>query len=149
MIELKLATINDNLEQIILDIKNSRWSEASEINVADYSVPDLEDFLKIEENVFILAYLEGEFAGMASAKLLNKPTGDRWLYVDEMDVCENKQRKGVGTELMKYLLSFAKDKDCEELWLGTEVDNLPANKLYQSLNPDEVQNFVGYNYIVK
>ena len=47
---------------------------------------------------------------------------------------------------MQTLIEIADARGCEELWLGTEVDNLPANTLYLSLKPDEVSSFVGYNY---
>jgi hypothetical protein len=41
------------------------------------------------------------------------------------------------------------DSDCDEVWIGTEVDNLPANALYTSLNPSEIQKCIGYTYVLK
>lgn len=146
MITLKKITAEDDLQKIVFDIQQAKWVSASEVFPEDYSVEDLKDFLVRTESVFVVAYNAEQFAGMASAKILNKPSGDMWLYVDEVDVCENMQRKGVGTALMNYLFQFAKDCGCEEVWLGTEIDNLPANKLYTSLQPSEIQNFVGYTY---
>jgi ribosomal protein S18 acetylase RimI-like enzyme len=105
--------------------------------------------LKNAESLFVVAYSDKLFAGMASAKLLNKPNGDIWLYIDEVDVCEDKQRQGIGTALMRYLLKFAHESYCDEVWLGTEVDNLPANALYSSLSPSEIQKFIGYTYVLK
>ena len=46
---------------------------------------------------------------MASAMVLNKPNGDIWLYIDEIDVCENMRRKGVATEMMKQLFLLANE----------------------------------------
>jgi ribosomal protein S18 acetylase RimI-like enzyme len=106
-------------------------------------------FLKNTESVFVVAYSDKNFAGMASAKLLNKPNGDIWLYIDEVDVCDDKQRQGIGTALIMYLLKFAMDSDCDEVWIGTEVDNVPANALYTSLNPSEIQKCIGYTYVIK
>ena len=47
---------------------------------------------------------------------------------------------------MRSLIEIAKAHECDELWLGAEADNFPANALYRSLDPDEVSNVVGYTY---
>jgi aminoglycoside 6'-N-acetyltransferase I len=83
---------------------------------------------------------------MASAFVLHKPDGDTWLYVDEVDVCADKQQKGVGKAIMLFLFEYGKDNHCDEVWLGTEKDNVAANALYKSLQPAEIENFVGYLY---
>ncbi len=149
MINIKRVSAQDDLNKIIFDIQKANWVKASEISSEDYSFESLNLFLKNTESVFVVAYSDKNFAGMASAKLLNKPNGDIWLYIDEVDVCEDKQRQGIGTALMRYLLKFAHESDCDEVWLGTEVDNVPANALYASLNPSEIQNCIGYTYILK
>ena len=78
--------------------------------------------------------------------VLDKPNGDIWLYIDEIDVCENMHRKGVATEMMKQLFLLANDYECDEVWLGSEIENFAANELYKSLNPIEIQEFLGYTY---
>jgi aminoglycoside 3-N-acetyltransferase I len=148
MIDVRKITKEDNLEKIIIEIKSAKWVSASEISVDDYSIEDLRECLEKNESVFIVAYFEGEFSGMASAKLLDKPSGDLWLYIDEIDVCENFQRKGIGTRMMQYLFEIAKVNNCDEVWVGTEVENIPASNFYKSLNPVEVQDFVGFTYKV-
>ena len=149
MITITRISASDDLSKIVFDIQKAKWVQASEIFSEDYSVENLNFFLKNAESLFVVAYSNKQFAGMASAKLLNKPNGDIWLYIDEVDVCEDKQRQGIGTALMRYLLKFAHESDCDEVWLGTEVDNLPANALYSSLNPSEVQKCIGYTYVLK
>lgn len=149
MINIKRVSAQDDLNKIISDIQKAKWVEASEISPEDYSFEHLISFLSNIESVFVVAYCNKQFAGMASAKLLNKPNGDIWLYIDEVDVCEDKQRQGVGKELITYLLKFAQESDCDEVWIGTEVDNIPANALYNSLNPSEIQKCIGYTYIIK
>jgi len=149
MITITRIKANDDLNKIVLEIQKTNWVAASEISQEDYSVEDLREYLLKTESVFVVAYSNEQFAGMASAKILNKPTGDIWLYIDEVDVCEDKQRQGVGRELMAYLLKFAEESDCDEVWIGTEIDNTPANALYNSLNPSEIQKCFGYTYIFK
>jgi aminoglycoside 6'-N-acetyltransferase I len=76
-----------------------------------------------------------------------KPYGkELWLYVDEVDVCANQRKKGAGKLIMQTLIEMAKSVGCEEVWLGTEVENAPANALYRSLDPDEVSTVIGYTY---
>lgn len=149
MVEVKRVTAKDDLRKLVLDIRKARWVPASEISPEDYSVRDLKAFLVRTESVFIVAYCIEQFAGMASAKILHKPNGDIWLYIDEVDVCENYQKQGIGKALMNYLFSFAQKSNCDEVWLGTEVDNVAAKALYISVNPSEIQNFIGYTYIIK
>lgn len=146
MITIKKISTQDDLNKIVVDIQQAKWVTASEILPEDYSEEDLKEFLVKSESVFVVAYNDKQFAGMASAQILNKPTGDIWLYIDEVDVCENHQKIGVGKALMNYLLSFSNESNCVEVWLGTEVDNEPANALYKSLTPSEIQNFIGYTY---
>jgi ribosomal protein S18 acetylase RimI-like enzyme len=145
---IKLVTASDNLENLIQTIKNSQWSSRSEIDPQDYSLKNLEKFILLPHNIFITAFEGEDFVGMASAHILTKTTGDVWLYIDEVDVVENMHKKGVGRHLMQYLIEFATQNNCHEVWLGTETDNIAANRLYQSLNPDEVSEFVGYTYTI-
>lgn len=146
MIQIKEVKVEDDLDKIVTAISNSSWSENSEIDPSDYSVDDLRKCISSEANIFCIAFLDEQFAGMASAFVLHKPDGDTWLYVDEVDVCADKQKKGVGKAIMQFLLEYGKDNDCDEIWLGTEKDNVAANALYKSLQPTEVENFVGYLY---
>ena len=69
-----------------------------------------------------------------------------WLYVDEVDVCADQRQRGAGKALMTKLLEIAEASGCEEVWLGTEADNQPANALYRALNPDDVAAVVGYTF---
>ena len=45
---------------------------------------------------------------------------------------------------MRKFMVIAKDKGCEEVWLGAEEENLPANALYRSLGPDDISEVIGY-----
>lgn len=149
LVNIKKITANDDLNKIVLEIQKATWVAASEISAEDYSVQHLKAFLLRNESVFVVAYNDEQFSGMASAKILNKPNGDIWLYIDEVDVCQNHQKQGIGKALLNYLFSFAQESNCDEVWLGTEVDNIAANALYISINPSEIQNFIGYTYILK
>ena len=142
-------SINDELDAIVADINRASWDEANEIST--YDVDSLKAYLKREDTIFITCYetsVDGAvLLGMASSRLELKPyKKTRWLYVDEVDVCADHRKKGAGKKMMQALLDIAQSRGCEELWLGTEVDNVAANALYQSLEPDDVLTFNGYTY---
>ena len=70
--------------------------------------------------------------GIASARIEIKAYDHFiWMYVD---VSSNHRQQGAG------------EHDWQELWLGTEKTNVAGNALYQSLDPDDVDDVVGYNY---
>lgn len=148
MLTVKHVSIDSELTQIVEDINNASWDDAND--VCDYDVASLEAYLKKEDTIFLVCYDEAEtktFLGMASGRLELKPYDqERWLYVDEVDVCVNQRRKGAGAAIMRKMLEIAQREDCEELWLGTEIDNIPANSLYKSLTPNAVDAFVGYTF---
>ncbi|MEN1727540.1 MAG: GNAT family N-acetyltransferase, partial [Pseudomonadota bacterium] len=82
---------------------------------------------------------ETHVLGLASAQIMFKPHSSKMaLYVDEVDVCTDHRRRGVGRLLMERLRSIAKARRCREIWLATEHNNGAALGLYQSLGPDEV-----------
>jgi ribosomal protein S18 acetylase RimI-like enzyme len=146
VIEIKQITENDDLEMIVEEISAAKWSEDSEIGSSDYTVETLSTFIQNSYSIFLIAYLEERFSGMASAMVLDKPNGDSWLFIDEIDVCEDFHRKGVATQMMKQLFLLASEYECDEIWLGAEKENVAANELYRNLNPIEIQEFLGYTY---
>ena len=150
MNEVSVITLDDDIEQLVDEINEATWDEANEIS--RYEVRALSAYLARQDTVFLACHqrVEGhprKLLGMASARIELKPYGlERWLYVDEVDVCADQRRKGAGSALMRKLIDLADAADCDEVWLGTEVDNDAANALYQSLAPDGVEQVVGYTY---
>lgn len=56
------------------------------------------------------------------------------------------RKQGAGSLMMKELLEIARENECVEVWVGTEKDNKIAQSFYESLQPTEVEEFVGYTY---
>lgn len=147
--EVKVITLEDNLDELVAHINQADWDEANEMS--EYDVEALAAYLERQDTLFVACYETSSerstLLGMASARIEIKPYGkERWLYVDEVDVCADQRQRGAGKLIMQKLLEIAEDQGCEELWLGTEVDNHPANALYNSLTPDDVTKFIGYTY---
>ena len=50
-----------------------------------------------------------------------------------MEVKPQFRQRGIGKLLIEELIKLAKTRGAYEVWVLTENDNLPANKLYSSL----------------
>lgn len=149
MIGVKVVTKDDNLRQLVNEINSASWDALNEM--AKYDEESLSEYLDHQGTVFIVCYdTTGDhrtLLGIGSARLELKPYGrERWLYVDEVDVCSDQRQKGAGKAIMKKFIIIAEESACDLVWLGAESDNQAANALYQSLNPDEVSRVIGYTY---
>ena len=149
MINVSILTPSDDLRKIVHEINHASWDSANEMSV--YDVESLTTYLERQDTLFIMCHdISSDpptLLGIASARLEIKPYGkELWLYVDEVDVCSDQWRKGAGKAIMQKLIEIAHEKGCEEVWLGAEVENMAANALYRSLEPDEVSQVVGYTF---
>jgi len=151
-LQVKIISPNDNLTELTEQINMAAWGDENDVD--DYSSESLEAYLKKEDTVFIVCYLEENgqqiLAGMCSGRIEQKPYDfEKWLYIDEVDTCSDHRQKGVATAMMKALLQFAKDNDCGEVWLGTENNNLVARRFYESLNPNDIEDVIGFTFSLK
>ncbi len=149
MIEVKVISLEDNLPQLVDEINRAAWDEDNDMS--EYDVESLSAYLGRQDTLFIVCHDVSPdqitLLGTASARIEMKPYDKEfWLYVDEVDVCADQRRKGAGKAIMHKLLEIAHERGCEDLWLGTDPENIAANALYQSLEPDDVAQVVGYTY---
>ena len=147
--ELSEISLADDLDALARDINACAWDEGNQMSV--YDAASLELYLNHQDTLLVTCHrVEATgrtLAGFASGRFQIKPyDGERWLYVDEVDVCADQSRQGVGKATMRCLLEMAEQHDCDEVWLGTETDNTAANALYRSLAPDDVDGVVGYTW---
>ena len=149
MINVNIITPSDDLRKIVHEINHASWDRANEMSV--YDVESLVSYLERQDTLFVTCHdISSDpptLLGIASSRIEIKPYGrERWLYVDEVDVCSDQRRKGAGKAIMQKLIEIAHEKGCEEVWLGAEAENMAANALYLSLEPDEVSQVVGYTF---
>ena len=149
MIAVRVITLDDNLQQLVGEINQASWDDANEMS--EFDIEALSAYLERQDTLFVACHdiVESDrtLLGIASSRLEIKPyEKERWLYVDEVDVCANQRQKGAGKAIMRKLIEIANDNDCEEVWLGAEVDNQAANALYRALDPDDVAQVIGYTY---
>jgi len=149
VIELRIVKKTDDLASLVFDINQAVWDEANEMST--YDVGSLQNYLEKQDTVFISCYENKcdvrTLLGFASARIEHKPyQNEKWLYIDEVDVCADKRRLGAGTAVMQKLFEIAHEEDCEEVWLGAEKSNAAAIRFYQSLDPDDVTDVIGYTF---
>lgn len=149
MMAVVVVTLADDLEMLVQEINRANWDSANDI--PEYDAASLSTYIARQDTLFVACRDAGESAstllGIASARFEVKPYSQKsWLYVDEVDVCVDQRRRGAGKAMMRKLIEIAKESGCEEVWLGTEVDNGPANALYRALDPDDVTQVLGYTY---
>jgi aminoglycoside 6'-N-acetyltransferase I len=81
---------------------------------------------------FIAAIEDGMLVGQCAAVIHRHPDKPSELYIDEVGVADARLRQGIAGRMMDAMLALGKEKGCEEAWLGTEADNIPARALYGS-----------------
>jgi ribosomal protein S18 acetylase RimI-like enzyme len=143
--QLEWLTPSSDLARWAAAIAQAVWDDDNAID-DPYTADSLARYLGDPDTLFLVAHENGAVLGMASGCVLRKPYGDLlWLYVDEVDVAVPHRRRGIGKALMTALLSVARARGCDELWLGAERDNGPAVALYRSLQGEEAE-VLGYSF---
>ncbi len=103
--------------------------------------------LEREDFHVIVALKNNKLIGGLTAyemKMFKRETTEMFLY--EIEVAEKFRQKRVGRALIEHLKEICTSKGIVEMFVGTEKDNFPAQKLYSTTggNPDE--NSVWFNY---
>jgi aminoglycoside 6'-N-acetyltransferase I len=62
-----------------------------------------------------------------------------------MGVAPSHHRRGIGRQVLDALLAHGRALGCTEAWLGTELENEPARRLYESAG-GKSETFVLYSF---
>lgn len=93
----------------------------------------------------MVAIAGGEVVAQVAAVAHRHPDKPTELYIDEVGVTPTLHRRGIAREMLDRMFAFGRSIGCEEAWLGTELDNLPARRLYESRGA-KPETFVMYVY---
>jgi aminoglycoside 6'-N-acetyltransferase I len=80
--------------------------------------------------VAVEAELVVGFASAVHCVHPDKPVPELW--VNEVGVAPTHRRRGIGKALLDSLLQVARDLDCGEAWVLTDLTNASAMRLYAS-----------------
>ncbi|MDB2384214.1 GNAT family N-acetyltransferase, partial [bacterium] len=82
----------------------------------------------------LVVALEGDLVvGMVTGFTYFHPDKIDEFYINECGVGDDYLRRGIATKMMEMMFARAKTLGCEYCWLGTELDNVEANALYNKL----------------
>lgn len=95
-------------------------------------------YLASDGHLMLLAIEDGLVVGQCAAVVHRHPDQAAELYIDNLGVAEEWRRRGIGRRLVSEMFAIGRSLGCEEAWVGTEPDNLPARALYRSLGPEAV-----------
>ncbi|WP_410654705.1 GNAT family N-acetyltransferase [Amycolatopsis sp. lyj-112] len=91
-----------------------------------------EKFLVGEENHLLIAYEDGVPAGMITGTEVTHPDKGTEMFLNELDVSPDYQRRGIGRDLVDALATIARERGCTGMWVGVEPDNSAALATYAS-----------------
>lgn len=137
-----------NLRQIASEMQGNKWRELGH----NYTTSYIRKFVDNPDNYFMLAYLDGQVAGMLIAYVQQKmdPKRRKELYIDELETKPRFQRMGVAKALMEKVFQVARQRNASAVWVLSIHDNLPANKLYRNFKlKDHKARVQMYAYTVK
>ena len=88
---------------------------------------------------------DGEVVAQVAAVVHRHPDKATELYIDEVGVAPAFQRQGIARWMLDEMFAIGRARGCKEAWVGTEHDNVPARRLYES-GGSEAEPFVMYVY---
>lgn len=80
----------------------------------------------------VVAISDGVVIAQARAMLHRHPDDANSLYIDNFGVAPAFRRQGIARRLLDTLFALGKSHGCKEAWVGTELDNVAARRLYES-----------------
>jgi ribosomal protein S18 acetylase RimI-like enzyme len=111
---------------------------AEEVFDADIVPARLAAYLAHETNLMFVAVADGLVVGQVAACIHRHPDQATELYVDNLGVAEAFRRQGIARRLIEAMLDLGRLLGCEEWWVGTEEDNVPARRLYETFGEEAV-----------
>jgi ribosomal protein S18 acetylase RimI-like enzyme len=100
-------------------------------------------YLREPNHCMLVAMRDGEVVGQVAAVIHRHPDKPTELYIDEVGVTPALHRQGIARRMLDAMLALGTRLGCEEAWVGTEPDNAPARRLYESYGI-EAEPFVMY-----
>jgi ribosomal protein S18 acetylase RimI-like enzyme len=89
-------------------------------------------FLSQADHHLLIAYADGEPAGMVSGVELTHPDKGTEMFLYELGVAEPFRRRGIGRRLVTALADLARDAGCYGMWVLTGDENEAALAAYRS-----------------
>ena len=100
-------------------------------------------YLAEPNHLMLVAVNGGQIVAQCAAIIHRHPDKATELYIDEVGVSPKWQRQGIARKMLDEMFALGRSLGCGEAWVGTEIDNDPARRLYEGLG-SEAETFVMY-----
>ncbi|WP_149180208.1 GNAT family N-acetyltransferase [Streptomyces sp. TRM49041] len=91
-----------------------------------------ERFLAAPGHLMLIAYEDGQPAGMVSGVEMLHPDKGSEMCLYELSVDDPYRRRGIGRALTEALAAVARERGCYDMWVGVDTDNDAALATYRS-----------------
>ncbi|WP_027342301.1 GNAT family N-acetyltransferase [Hamadaea tsunoensis] len=105
-------------------------------------------FLADDRHHLLIAYLDGQPAGMVTGVEMTHPDKGTEMFLYELGVDKAYRRRGVGRALVGALADLARERGCYGQWVITDEDNDAARATYGGSGgrPAEHQVVYGWDF---
>jgi ribosomal protein S18 acetylase RimI-like enzyme len=102
--------------------------------VFDHAVQQrlLTEFLADPRHSLSVAIVDGQIVGMASGVRYVHPDKPSELWINEVGVAPDYQRRGFAKRIVAELLAEGRRQGCREAWVLTDYDNVAARATYKA-----------------
>lgn len=119
-------------EQLALQVVRDLMPE-DERDGREPTIRHLRHFLAQDANYLIVASAGSAPVGFLTAYRMSALSCDAsMVYIFEIEVAPPHQRQGIGKQMVNLLKALCQEDDVEDMWVGTENDNIAARRLYES-----------------
>jgi ribosomal protein S18 acetylase RimI-like enzyme len=130
--EYQIRRLQPGDEQFALQVVRDLMPEA-ERDGREPSLAHLQGCLAQDSNYLIAASAGGLPAGFLTAYRMPAICCDTsMVYIFEIEVALSHRRQGIGKRMVNLLKELCQDSEVEDMWVGTENDNIAAKRLYES-----------------
>jgi ribosomal protein S18 acetylase RimI-like enzyme len=129
---IKRIKIEDIDENFISELRLSFEPEPGDTQ--DWDLESTKNFVSNEKNILIIAFVGDEIAGFIFGWEVPRLEKAKHFYIDEVATTEKFQRQGIATKMFDLLKKIMTEEKFELMYVLTEEDNIPACKLYESLD---------------
>ena len=122
--EVKIVSSPGEIERCFAVMKQLR----DKLTLEQY----LQRFALQQEEGYQTAYLEadGTVVAVAGFRFFNMLATGKTLYVDDLVTDEAQRSHGYGEALLKWLIEFARENDCQTFSLDSGVQRKRAHRFY-------------------
>ena len=137
------------IDYVLLDAHDTHRLDRLAPDVFDGPIDatQLAAFVADPQHLMILAVEEETVVGMLSAVEYLHPDKAPQIWINEVGVTPACRRRGIGRALVGRMLEVARARGCTGAWLGTESDNVAAQRCYQGVpNGKAPEDFLLYEW---